>query len=70
MPSFAEKVRHHMARQKLTAYRLAQLSGVGQAALSKLFRGDSAKPTLDTAMALADALGVTVNDLLPDREKG
>ena len=56
-----------MAERGLSLNRLADFSGVGRGRLSEILAGKSS-PTLRTVGRLADALGVSVRDLLPDDE--
>jgi transcriptional regulator with XRE-family HTH domain len=46
-----------------TDYRLAQEAGVGQIGLSRLIAGER-DPQLSTLLRLADALGVTLDELV------
>lgn len=52
----------------LSQNALAKLSGVSQGFVNNLETGQRVRATTDTAMALARALGVTVDELL--REEG
>jgi transcriptional regulator with XRE-family HTH domain len=45
-------------RRGLTQEQLEESSGVPQAVISKLERNPDARPTFDTVIKLADALGV------------
>lgn len=47
----------------LSQAQLAKLCGVTQQAIQKIEKG-TGKPSFDTLMKLAEALGVTVNDLV------
>lgn len=47
-------------RQELTPQQFADRTGLPYSAAHKLLRGASRRPTLEGAMALASALGVTV----------
>lgn len=55
--AFAARLALLMREAGLTAYRLSQLSGVSQQALSKLLAGS--KPSWPTVCRLADGLGVS-----------
>lgn len=58
------KVLADMLEQKgMTAYRLAQLAGLGQPSVSKLINGQS-QPTWDTVQKIRVALGVEFADLV------
>jgi transcriptional regulator with XRE-family HTH domain len=66
MPSsFAARLRHLRTAAGMSAYRLAQLSGLSKQAISHLELGKR-QPTLDTASKIARGLGVTVDALLSD----
>lgn len=58
--SFAARLAALLRGAGLSAYRLAQLSGLSQQALSKLLSGKSA-PSLETARRLCKALGVSLS---------
>lgn len=55
---FAARLASLLGEAGLTAYALAQRSGVSKQALSKLLSGDS-RPSWETVCRLADALGVS-----------
>lgn len=60
-------VRRLRVRQLMSQERLAKLSGIERAYLSRLERGVEKNPTLTTLQRLADTLGVDVADLLAER---
>ena len=64
VPGFGAAVRKERERQGMTLEDLAALCGSGFSALSKVERGGRA-PSLRLALAIADALGVPVTDLVP-----
>lgn len=43
--------------QKLSGYRLAQITGISEAQISRVFRGLHS-PSLDTVLKLCEAVGV------------
>ena len=65
-----ERIRVLREARGLSGNALAKLAGISQGHLRDLETGRRKSPTLDTAQALARALGVTVDDLLcvPDQE--
>jgi transcriptional regulator with XRE-family HTH domain len=65
--TFAALLAALLRREGLTAYALAQRSGVSKQALSKLLSGDS-RPSWDTVVKLADALGVSTESFRPHAE--
>ena len=60
-----EKVRTLMFRTRLTQKELAKKTGMSRATISSICNGRSCR--LETAMAIADALGVTVDSILMKR---
>ncbi|MBP2664302.1 MAG: Cro/C1-type DNA-binding domain [Firmicutes bacterium] len=51
-----------MTDKKISGYRLSKLSGVSQTSISE-YRNGASQPTLPIAKKIADALGVTIDDL-------
>jgi len=64
-----ERVRELRRGRGLTLERLAELSGVSRAMISKLERGEK-NPTLVVAARLAEGLGVTLSRLAGMEERG
>lgn len=62
---FTRRVRQLMVQKRLSVNRLADFSGIGRGGLSELLAGKSS-PTLRTMSRIADALEVSVRDLLPE----
>lgn len=60
---FAANLRAERARKRLTQEQLAERSGVSVASVQNYERGATGV-TQESACALADALGVTPNDLI------
>jgi transcriptional regulator with XRE-family HTH domain len=58
---FATVLRALLAESGLSAYALAQRSGVSKQSLSRLLSGDS-EPSLRTALRLCRALGVSLSE--------
>ena len=56
-------------RQKLTMAQLSALTGIDQAALSRLENGKNSNPTLETMNRIAAALGKTIACSLKDAPK-
>lgn len=63
MTRFAQQVRERRTLAKLTLAELADRSGVTKAAISKIERHET-QPSLDVAARLAEALGVTLSEML------
>jgi len=62
----AAEVRAEMARQRISARRLAEMSGIPHTTLARKMRG-AARLDLDDLQDVADALGVDVYALIPPR---
>ncbi|MHB8419125.1 MAG: helix-turn-helix domain-containing protein [Myxococcales bacterium] len=60
----SERIQTHMRARRLSVNLLADFSGLGRGSMSKIL-GGRGNPTLRSLKAIADALGVSVNDLLP-----
>ena len=60
------ELKRERERQQMTMAQLAELTGIDQAALSRLETGKNANPTLDTIHRIAAALGKTVVCSLQD----
>jgi transcriptional regulator with XRE-family HTH domain len=55
-------------KQGLTQVQLAEKSGIKQNTISDLETGNIKSPSLDTAVKLARALGVAIEELFPEQE--
>jgi len=60
--TFGDRLRAVLAARGITVYRLAQLTGITQSHVYRLVSGEQ-QPSLDVAGRIADALGVTVDEL-------
>jgi transcriptional regulator with XRE-family HTH domain len=60
----ASVIRDHLARRGWEQYRLADHAGIGRSHLSRLLNLQQS-PTLGTLEKIAEALDVSVRDLLP-----
>ena len=56
----------HRTRVGITQAKLAELAGVSERTVIRLELDPGYTPNMATAKALADALGVTIDDLLRD----
>lgn len=66
---FGANLRTRRAQMNVTRVRLSEMSGVGANSIGAYEHGWTA-PTLGNAVALAQALGVTLDDLYPmEREE-
>jgi transcriptional regulator with XRE-family HTH domain len=57
-------LRYYRERRGWTLHELQDVSGVSYTQISRLETGESRSPRKDTVRALADALGVDMNDLV------
>lgn len=62
----AEEIRVLLARRKMSATQLARLTGLKQSSLSRRMTGETAFD-MDDLELIADVLGVSVTDLMPQR---
>jgi len=66
--AFSQVVKKHREKRSLSRSTLAELSGLHQTYVGLLERGDRS-PNLDTAKAIADALGVSLNEMIAEAER-
>lgn len=53
-----------LKKKNISQYRLAQLSGLDRGHISKIVRGGAKHPTIDTMIMIADALDVSLDELV------
>lgn len=63
MGSYAEVLRYYLQRQDVTAAELARRLGTSRSSICELTSGRSKEPTLGKAKAIADALGVSLEEM-------
>jgi transcriptional regulator with XRE-family HTH domain len=66
--AFSQVVQKHREKRGMSRSALAELSGLHQTYIGLLERG-SRSPNLDTAKAIAEALGVSLNKLVAEAER-
>jgi transcriptional regulator with XRE-family HTH domain len=66
--SFSQVVKKHREKRKLSRAALAEKSGLHQTYIGLLERGDRS-PNLDTAKAIAKALGFSLGKLITEAEQ-
>lgn len=67
MSKVGEKIKKARLRAGISQYRLSKISGIAQATISAIeAEGQTRSPATDTVEKIADALGVTVSELLDD----
>jgi transcriptional regulator with XRE-family HTH domain len=67
VPSLARRIRRLREAAGMTQQALAVAAGLSISAVTKLEQGQNEDPRVSTLLALAQALGVRVDDLLGDR---
>jgi len=66
--AFSQVVKKHREKRNLSRSALAELAGLHQTYIGLLERGERS-PNLDTANAIADALGLSLNKLIAETER-
>ena len=66
--AFSQVVKKHRERRKLSRAALAVLSGLHQTYIGLLERGERS-PNLDTAKAIANALGLSLGKMISEAER-
>ena len=66
--AFSQVVQLHREKRNLSRSTLAELSGLHQTYVGLLERAERS-PNLDTAKAIADALGVSLNKMIAEAEQ-
>ncbi|MEI8292195.1 MAG: helix-turn-helix transcriptional regulator [Verrucomicrobiota bacterium] len=66
--AFSQVVKNHREKRGLSRLALAELSGLHQTYIGLLERGERS-PNLDTAKAIANALGISLNKLIAESEQ-
>ena len=66
--AFSQVVKKHREKRNLSRLALAELSGLHQTYIGLLERGERS-PNLDTAKAIANALGLSLNKMIAESER-
>ncbi len=64
LPPIARNIRHLRKEKGLSQDKLSKLADVSFHTITKIEAGDTPNPTIDTMKKIADALGVSVDDLM------
>ena len=65
-----KKLREIMNERKITRHKLSQMSGVDEAELSHLFNERIKSPLLITVIKIADALKISLDDIVIREYRG
>ena len=68
--SIAENLKRHREAKNLSQRKLAELAGVPQSLISHIENGEKKNPGVIGIKKLADALGISVEDLIESRGGG
>lgn len=66
LPPIARNMKALRAKQDISQDRLSKLADISFHTITKIETGDTPNPTVDTMKKIADALGVTIDDLMKD----
>jgi transcriptional regulator with XRE-family HTH domain len=63
MRAYADVLKYFLKKQGISPAELARRMGTSRSSICELTSGRSKEPTLGKAKAIADALGVTLDDM-------
>ncbi len=63
-PPIARNIRKYRAEKGYSQDKLSKLAELSFATVTKIEAGDTPNPTVETMKKIADALGVTIDDLM------
>ena len=66
--AFSQAIKKHREKKNLSRAALAEMSGLHQTYIGLLERGERS-PNLDTAKAIANALGISLGKLIAEAER-
>ena len=66
--TIADKIKKFRKQNQLTQEQFAVGAGLTRETVSAIENGYNTNPTLETIISIANALGVTLNDLIDGRE--
>lgn len=61
---YGEVLDHYIKATGISRVELARRVGMGRSQITELIKGDTKEPGLTRAKLIADALGVSLNDML------
>jgi len=62
--SIGENIRKYRLKKEMSQDRLSKLADVAFHTIVKIESGDTPNPTIETVRKIADALGVSIDDLI------
>lgn len=62
--TFGEVVLHYLNTLGVSQSELARRMGTGRQTVNSIIKNKGLRPTLDTAVAIADALGIPLQDMV------
>ena len=62
--NIGKNIRKYRLQKKISQDRLSKLADVAFHTITKIESGDTPNPTIDTVKKIADALGVSLDDLM------
>lgn len=66
LPPIARNMKALRAKMDISQDRLAKIADISFHTITKIETGDTPNPTVDTMKRIADALGVTIDDLIKE----
>lgn len=66
LPPIARNMKALRAKMDISQDRLAKFADISFHTITKIETGDTPNPTVDTMKRIADALGVTIDDLIKE----
>lgn len=67
---FGEVVERHMRERGMSQAELARKMNTGRQTINSIIKGGRRGPSLDTAIEVANALGVSLQDLIDEMRNG
>ncbi len=63
-PTIGENIRKYRQQKEMSQDRLSKLADVAFHTIVKIESGETPNPTIETVRKIADALGVSIDDLM------
>lgn len=64
MSTIAKNIKKYRAKQGISQDKLSKLAGITLHTITKIESGATANPRIETVKKIADALGVSIDDLI------